>query len=116
MSNRRLRVLLTRLPPESHTMTAMRNAMSPEEYEAQARDGKPEEGRWSQMEQLLAGITDALHQIEYILVRANSDGKGPKVKRPDPMRRPGVGGPKKADKITNAQATTLFQLINGGAA
>lgn len=97
-------------------MTALRLAMGAGEYEEQAEDGKPEEGRWSMDHQLLAGITDSLHQIEYILVRANSDGKGPKPKRPEPMRRPGVGGPKKPEKITTAQADHLFQLINGGAA
>ncbi|MFE9855609.1 hypothetical protein [Streptomyces sp. NPDC005780] len=97
-------------------MTALRLAMSAEEYEEQARNGEPEKGRWSMDQQLLAGITDSLHQIEYILVRANSDGKGPKPKRPEPMRRPGVGGPKKPDKLTTGQAERLFQLINGGAA
>lgn len=116
MTSRRLRVLIERLPSESATMTALRNAMPPEEYEAQARKGKPEEGRWSQTEQLLAGITDSLHQLEYILVAVNHDGKGRKPKRPEPMRRPGVGVPKKTSALTERGAETLFRLINGGAA
>lgn len=97
-------------------MTALRNALTPEEYEQQARGGKPEEGRWSMVEQLLAGIADSLHQLEYILVLANSDGKGRKPKRPQPMRRPGVGGGKKPDELTDKGREFLFQLINGGAA
>ncbi|MFI2081415.1 hypothetical protein ACH43Y_13845 [Streptomyces rubiginosohelvolus] len=116
MSWRQVRVLIQHLPPESATMTGLRNALTPEEYEEQAKSGKPEEGRWSMDQHLLAGVSDSLQQIQYILVRANSDSKGPKPKRPEPMRRPGVGGPKKRDKINEAQADTLFKLINGGAA
>lgn len=116
MTWRQLRVLIQHLPPESATMTALRNAMTAEEYEEQARKGRPEEGRWSMTEQLLAGITDSLHQLEYILVAVNSDGKGRKPKRPEPMRRPGVGAPKKAAALTDRGAETLFKLINGGAA
>lgn len=97
-------------------MTAMRNALLPEELEAQAERGEPEKGRWSQAEQLLAGIADSLRNLEYILVRVNSDGKGPKPKRPEPMRRPGVGGAKKPEKLTDAQSIALFRIINGGAA
>ncbi|MEU2674222.1 hypothetical protein ABZ622_36235 [Streptomyces sp. NPDC007164] len=90
--------------------------MTPEEYEAQARKGRPDEGQWSMTEQLLAGITDSLHQLEYILVVTNGDGKGRKPKRPEPMRRPGVA-PKKADgRLTDRGAETLFRLINGGGA
>lgn len=116
MTSRRLRVLIERLPPESATMTAMRNALSPEEYEAQASKGKPEEGRWSMVEQLLAGITDSLHQLEYILVVTNSDGKGRKPKRPEPMRRPGVAPSKEREAMSDKARDTLFQMINGGAA
>lgn len=117
MSWRRLRVLIQHLPPESHTMTALRNAMSPEEYERQAEAGDPERGRWSMTHQLLAGITDSLRTLEYILVLANSDGKGRKPRRPEPMRRPGVTGrdKKKRDPLTERGAERLFQLINGGA-
>ncbi|MCX5158077.1 hypothetical protein OOK39_02015 [Streptomyces sp. NBC_00264] len=115
MTWRQLRVLIQHLPPESATMTALRNAMTPEEYEAQARKGRPEEGQWSMTEQLLAGITDSLHQLEYILVVTNGDGKGRKPKRPEPMRRPGVA-PKQTGGLTDRGAETLFRLINGGSA
>ncbi|HCA85775.1 MAG TPA: hypothetical protein DEQ61_09910 [Streptomyces sp.] len=116
MTWRRLRVLIQHLPPESHTMTALRNALPADEYERQAEGGEPERGRWSVEMQMLAGITDSLRRLEYILLVANSSGKGPKVKKPEPMRRPGVSGAAKKSALTEQSANTLFQLINGGAA
>lgn len=116
MTWRQLRVLIQHLPPESATMTALRIAMDPEEYEEQARNGQPENGRWSMAEQLLAGISDSLHQLEYILVLANSSGKGRKPKRPTPMRRPGVTAPPERDQLTEQGAEFLLTLINGGGA
>ncbi|MFB7605296.1 hypothetical protein [Streptomyces gardneri] len=116
MTWRQLRVLIQQLPPESATMTALRNALPASEYERHAKDGRPEEGRWSMAEQLLAGITDALRDIQYILVLANSDGKGRKPRRPEPIRRPGVAVRKPREAMSNAAAEKLFELINGGAA
>ncbi|MFE0647507.1 hypothetical protein ACFVZH_02800 [Streptomyces sp. NPDC059534] len=116
MSSRRLRVLIQSLPPESATMTALRNALPAEDYERQARGGKPEEGRWSMAEQLLAGISDGIRDLQYILVVANSDGKGRKPRRPEPIRRPGVAPKQQREPMTDAAADRLFQLINGGAA
>lgn len=115
MSVRRLRVLIQKLPPESHTLTALRNDLSADEYEAQGRRGEPEKGRWSQAEQILAGISDSLRRLEYILIVANSDGKGRKPQRPEPMRRPGVEPHKKLAPVSEKGAETLFRLINGGA-
>lgn len=97
-------------------MTALRNAMTPEEYEEQAQKGKPEDGRWSMVEQLLAGLTDAVRELQYITVVANSDGKGRKPKRPEPMRRPGVGVPQPREELTDQHAQFLFDMINGGGA
>lgn len=97
-------------------MTALRNAMPPEELEKQSQDGEPEKGRWSQSEQLLAALVDGLRDLQYITVVANSDGKGQKPKRPEPMRRPGVGGPKPREALTDEHAQFLFNMINGGAA
>ncbi|MEU1434076.1 hypothetical protein ABZ438_08245 [Streptomyces sp. NPDC005786] len=120
MTSRRLRVLIQRLPPESATMTALRNALTPEEYAEQAQNGEPEKGRWSMDQHLLAGISDALRDLQYITVVANSDGKGRKPTRPEPMRRPGVGAgvPKKREQLTDQHADFLFNMLNpdGGAA
>lgn len=96
-------------------MTALRNAMPPEELEKQSQDGEPEKGRWSQTEQLLAALVDGVRDLQYITVVANSDGKG-QPKRPEPMRRPGVGGPKKREALTEEHAEFLFNMISGSAA
>ncbi|MFC9268907.1 hypothetical protein ACFTXJ_14190 [Streptomyces zhihengii] len=116
MTVRRLRVLIERLPPESRTMTALRNGLSQEEYELQARKAKPEEGPWSQSEQLLAVIADSLQQLQYLTVLANSDGKGRKPRRPEPIRRPGVAAKVDRKPMSDQAAERLFTLINGGAA
>ncbi|GGU62931.1 hypothetical protein [Streptomyces lavendofoliae] len=116
MTWRRLRVIIQHLPPESHTMTALRNAMPAEDFEKQAESGEPERDRWSKQEQILAGIYDRLGDLQYITVVANSDGKGRKPKRPAPLPRPGVTKPKKQQAMSEQAANKLFELINGGAA
>lgn len=97
-------------------MTAMRNALSDEEYAAQADKGEPEKGRWSQQEQLLAAVFDRLGAVHHVLVCANTDSKSKRPKAPEPMRRPGSRGVQPKQKISDEQADTIFRLINGGAA
>ena len=63
MSWRRLRVLIQHLPPESATWTALRNELSPAELAAQAEKGRPELGRWSQLEQLIAANDYATRRV-----------------------------------------------------
>jgi hypothetical protein len=115
MSWRRLRVLIQHLPPESHTMTALRNAMSDEELAEQADTGEPEKGRWSQVEQLLAVVADRLARVEYVLICANTEKKD-QPDPPEPIRRPGAKPRKAKPKLTDDSAQKLFKLINGGAA
>lgn len=113
MSPRRLRILLSRLPPESHLMTAIRNSLPAEELEEHASDNKPEQGRWSHLEQMTATVVDVLHQLVYVTVLAHHSGKGPKPKLPPPMRRPGVGGDdSEAAALTAEAAQVLFDLLN----
>jgi hypothetical protein len=97
-------------------MTAMRNALSDEEYAAQADKGEPEKGRWSQQDQLLAAVHDQVAQMTHVLICANTDSKSKRPKAPDPMRRPGSRAVQPKQKISDEQANTLFRLINGGAA
>ncbi|QES03577.1 hypothetical protein DEJ43_10665 [Streptomyces venezuelae ATCC 10712] len=98
-------------------MTALRNALTPEELEAQADEGQPEKGRWSQDQQLLASCYDALRRIEHVLICVNTEKKAAWPARPEPLRRPGAA-PKKAKtaRLTQSNADRLFSLINGGAA
>lgn len=115
MSWRRLRVIIQHLPPESHTMTALRNATPEQALEEQADQGEPEKGRWSQADQLLAAVYDRLGRIEYVLICANTESKGKRPPVPEPLRRPGAQPRKPKAKLTARSAETLFQLINGGA-
>ncbi|MEU5976392.1 hypothetical protein [Streptomyces sp. NPDC047315] len=114
MTIRRLRVLIQGLPAESATMTALRNAMSDEELAATAEAAVPEEGRWSQEEQLLAAVHDALRRIEYVLICSNSEKKD-HPKPPEPMRRPGARPVKTGRSLTDEGAEHLFRLINSSA-
>jgi hypothetical protein len=116
MSWRRLRVLIQHLPPESATMTALRNAMSDEELAGQAEKGEPEKGHWSQTELLLAVVADRLAELAHLYVSVNRDPKAAKPKAPIPIRRPGAKAPRAKSELSGEQAETLFKLINGGAA
>jgi hypothetical protein len=113
MSWRRLRVIIQGLPPESRTMTALRNGMSDEDLAEQAERGEPEKARWSQLEQLVAALVDSSRRLEHILFVVNSDGKRKVPDPPEPVRRPGAK-PKGRVGISEANANRLFQLINGG--
>jgi hypothetical protein len=116
MTWRQLRVFIQHLPPESHTMTALRNSLSDEELAEQAEKGEPEKGRWSQTEQLIAVVADRLARVEYVLICANSDSKSKKQKPPEPIRRPGAKAIKPKSNMTDAQAENLWRMLNGGAA
>lgn len=98
-------------------MTALRNATPAEDLEEQADRGRPEEGRWSQLEQLTAAVYDRLGRIEYVLICTNTDSKSRKPDIPEPMRRPGAAPRrKKTSALSDDSAEALFRLINGGAA
>lgn len=116
MTARRLRVLIQRMPPESATWTALRNATPAAELAAQAEKGEPEKGRWSQLEQLVAANVDATRRVEWVLQCVNIEQKSKRPDVPEPMRRPGAGPKKKTASLTERSANTLFELIQGGAA
>src|SRR5690349_20910964 len=114
MSWRRLRVLIQHLPPESHTMTALRNSLDDDELAEQADQGEPETARWSQLEQLTAAGVDALRRLEYITVLANLGENARRPDPPEPIARPGAKARRPRPKLNPAQNEALFQLINGG--
>lgn len=111
MTARRLRVLIQRLPPESATMTAIRNAMTDEELAEQAAKGQPEKAPWSQLEQLVAVVADRIAGLTYAYTAANTQ-KGKKPSVPEPIRRPGAQPAKTKQKISEAQAATLGSWLN----
>ncbi|MEV6548012.1 hypothetical protein AB0M57_04790 [Streptomyces sp. NPDC051597] len=109
-------MLIEHLPPESHTMTALRNELSDDELAEQAEHGEPEKGRWSQAEQLLAALVDGVRRLEYVTVCANTEKKRDRPEPPEPIRRPGAKARRPKAALSDAGAETLFRLINGGAA
>ncbi|MGW5633950.1 hypothetical protein [Streptomyces sp. NPDC003832] len=115
MSWRRLRVLIQNLPPESATWTALRNQLTSQELAEQAAKGQPEKGRWSQVEQLLAGIDDRLARLDYAYRCSHIESKSKWPKPPEPMRRPGAGPKKTKAALTDKSANRLFELLQGGA-
>jgi hypothetical protein len=108
-------VFIEHLPPESHTMTALRNDLTPEQLAAQADKGEPEKARWSQLEQLVAAAHDAIRRLEWTLICLNVDKKSKRPDPPEPMRRPGAGPRKKRAHLTEKSADRLLQLLQGGA-
>lgn len=94
-------------------MTALRNAMPEEELAEQAERGEPEKARWSQLEQLVAGLVDSSRRLEYYFIAANSDGKHKAPEPPEPVRRPGAKA-KARKRLSEKNAGILFHLINGG--
>jgi hypothetical protein len=109
-------VFIEHLPPESHTMTALRNELTPIQLDEQAGKGEPEKARWSQQEQLLAAAVDAIRRLEWVLICVNSEKKSKRPDPPEPMRRPGAGPRKKTAQLTDRSANRLFELLQGGAA
>jgi hypothetical protein len=84
LSWRRLGVLLAGLPPESATVTAIRDA-SPEPVEpVDPPDGH---GPWSRTEMLLALLADQLVRLQWLYVSAHTKNPPP---QPEPLPRPGI--------------------------
>lgn len=110
-----LRVFIEHLPPESHTMTALRNELTPLQLAEHADKGEPEKARWSQLEQLIASNVDATRRVEWALWSVNTE-KNKRSDPPEPMRRPGAEPRKRKAQLTEGSANRLFELLQGGAA
>lgn len=101
---RRLKVLIDRLPPESATKTAARDALTPAELDQLAKKTPDGDGAWSHLELLTAALVDAVHRLIHVTVVAN----GGKAQPPQPLPRPGVG--KRRRKLTAEGVAYLQQL------
>lgn len=84
---RKLLALINNLPPESVLNTAIRNSV-PEET-ALANSGDPVKAPWSPLENLVASLIDEVRQLSWMYASSHSDAT---IKRPEPIRRPGLGG------------------------
>lgn len=111
MTWRLLGNLIRHLPPESATKTALRNRMSDAEIARSAKEADPSRGQWSQLEMLLATVSDKLSWLLHVTLVAN----GGKSKKPEPTPRPGVKakGQKRRPALSAAQAEAVYRRIHG---
>lgn len=108
MTFRRLRVLIDRLPQESASYTAMRDAHTDEELREQVKlRGEPQgHGPLSRHDLFLIDLADQLKWIEYAIYRS----QGGKPHKPEPTPRPGVPGKKKKDSVQALNPAGLAHL------
>lgn len=90
-------MLLDRLPPESATKTAIRDAFTDEELHAYSKAQGPAEGHGplTRTDLVLFDVLDQLRWVEYGLYRS----QGGKPPQPDPTPRPGLVDPKKSKEL-----------------
>ncbi|WP_367129919.1 MULTISPECIES: hypothetical protein [Streptomyces] len=103
--------MVEHLPPESATMTALRNAAPEVDLEAQAEGADPSRGRWSQTDLLLAQVIDSVTRLSHYYTLVNTSG-GKRPDPPQPVPRPGVPRTPDRRRLSPAAAETLFQIIN----
>jgi hypothetical protein len=84
MSYRRLWVLVTHLPADSWTQTALRDAPDPRPVDPLAEE---KFGPWALVNYQLAQLLDSVHRLEY--VEAVAGGLEPKPDPPQPVPKPG---------------------------
>lgn len=108
LSWRKLWILVSRLPMDSFTHTAIRESMSDEEREA-ADKRVAGHGRWAKEHYLLAAAVDAIREGTWVVARMN----GAKVEMPKPIDRPGMVKPK--PRALPAGIALMQEIVaNGG--
>lgn len=93
------------MPSESAFKTAIRDSLSPEQFDQLAAAPRSGHGPWSHTELLLASVKDALERLIYVQYRKAGNEKYP---WPEPLERPGVRP--KVVGINEAGRTYLEQL------
>jgi hypothetical protein len=79
-------VLIEHLPPESSTKTAIRNAVGVEVVEGSTSEYRPDLGRWSTLEMLIAQLRDEIVLSRNVAIAATGATPPPFEQTP----RPGV--------------------------
>jgi hypothetical protein len=106
---RRLLVLLRHLPPESALNTAIRNDASESELARSSAQSDPTQGRWSATDSMLASILDEIRMGNWAYVQVHSEQS---VRRPEPIRRPGVSG-RRSKVMTLEDAMKIDPRLRG---
>jgi hypothetical protein len=106
---RKLDVLIDRLPGESATKTAIRDSFTDEQIAELATQERAGHGPWSPDGFRLAAIEDAINRLTAITIFLAGERKG-QPKMPEPVRRPGITGPRKRPKLTDEGRAYLKHL------
>jgi hypothetical protein len=109
LSLRKLGVLISYLPSESATATAIRNATADSVGQADADPPDPGKGQWALNDMLLAAVIDELRWSRYEFRKANSDQPG---QEPSQVERPGVKV-KRRTRLNREQQMMLDPRMRG---
>lgn len=90
MSYRELWVLISRLPQESWTQTALRDSPEHAAMRAARQDGPVKFGPWSLGNYQLAELIDAIRQNTWMTQAVIPGREGPPPPQPAPTPRPGA--------------------------
>lgn len=83
-------LLITQLPPESATHTALRDSRTDDELAEAAQAASEKYGRWSKLELLVAQLIDEMARVQWTLVALKTPKKSQQPPVPTPYPRPGV--------------------------
>lgn len=92
-------------------MTAIRNDMDKDGKLDDLPEGDPSQGRWSQLEMLIASLIDEIRGLRYVYTAVHSE-KGKAGKVPAPVPRPGVKRRPKS-RLTHEQRMMLDPRLRG---
>lgn len=110
LSWRELRIVIDRLPPESATKTAMREALSEEDLAALSRTESKGYGPWSRVEHLLATVNDQIALLRWVTVSL-SERVEKKPEQPAFYPRPGVARTAQPTAVDNAAGRAFLQKM-----
>lgn len=105
LTPRKLGVLVDGLPPESLTMTAIRNSAPEPRGDEPVTEFDAAQGRWSSAEMLMATMIDEIRLLRwtYVSAHAKNGGGAP----PEPVRRPGGTARRPRSRLTAEQRRAL---------
>jgi len=105
---RELQIVIDRLPPESATKTAMREALSEEDLAVLSGMESKGHGPWSRMEHLLAAVNDQVSLLRWVTVAIASKEPPP---QPALYPRPGVARPAQPKAVDHAAGRAHLQKM-----